>query len=124
MKANIERLWRKVEITESCWIWFGAIDSSGYGNIQYNNKVWKAHRLMYTELVGEIPEDKQLDHLCRVRKCVNPDHLEEVSQQENLRRGIYWQTLKTHCPSGHKYDSANTIINKNGHRVCRACRLK
>lgn len=80
------------------------------------------HRIAYELLVGPIPDGLQLDHLCRVRNCVNPDHLEPVTGQENMRRGYFG--TKTHCPNGHAYDEANTYIFSNTrgrHRQCRTC---
>ncbi|MEU7240240.1 HNH endonuclease signature motif containing protein [Streptomyces sparsogenes] len=83
-----------------------------------------AHRFAYETLVGPIPEHLQLDHLCRVRHCVNPDHLEPVSSRENTRRGRSQAGIngrKTHCQKGHPFDSANTYVWK-GSRACRTCR--
>ena len=83
-----------------------------------------AHRYAYEELVGPIPEGLQLDHLCRNRSCVNPDHLEPVTCRENLRRG---ETLnaanlaKTHCPAGHPYAGENLSITAKGFRECIEC---
>lgn len=82
-----------------------------------------AHRLAYEAVKGPIPAGLQIDHLCRVRNCVNPDHLEAVTQQENVRRGRVGENTrsKTHCPQGHPYDEANTYRNPAGSRNCRTC---
>lgn len=69
-----------------CWIWTGSKGEDGYGSVRYRRKVWRAHRAAYTILVGPIPFGLELDHLCRVRACVNPSHLEPVTGEENIRR--------------------------------------
>ena len=79
----------------------------------------------YEHFRGAIPEGLNLDHLCRNRKCVNPDHLEAVTQRVNVMRGVSVTAenmRKSHCPTGHPYDAANTYVRANGHRGCRACR--
>jgi hypothetical protein len=86
-----------------------------------------AHRLFYEQLVGPIPDGLQLDHLCRVRHCVNPDHLEPVTQTANVLRGIGPTAVnagKTHCVHGHPFTPDNTYINKQGNRHCRACAIR
>lgn len=105
-----------------CWEWTRARANGGYG-VAYVDKVrWRVHRLTYTLLVGPIPERLQIDHLCRVPACANPDHLEAVTNQENTRRGTAgdWQLAKTHCPQGHAYSPENTARHKTS-RKCRAC---
>ena len=76
--------------SERCWLWTGALDKYGYGYVSWRQSGKKrhfiAHRLIYEELVGPIPDGLVIDHLCRVRHCVNPNHLEPVTQDENLRR--------------------------------------
>lgn len=72
-----------------CWIWGGkAHPKTGYGKVSHNNKTYLAHRLFYELIKGEIPVGKVLDHLCRTRICINPEHLEPVSQKENINRGL------------------------------------
>lgn len=116
-----ERFWRKVRITPSCWLWLASKDSGGYGAFTYNGKQERAHRVSYLLAKGEFPgQGLCLDHLCRVRSCVNPDHLEAVTFRENQRRGLAG-VLKTHCPSGHTFDEANTYVTRGGHRQCREC---
>ena len=110
---------RVIEDSRGCWIWSGAINN-GYGRAYIAGRLFYAHRVVYEVIVGPIPEGLELDHLCRVRACVNPAHLEPVTRAENLRRGLKGE-LTTRCPAGHPYDGANTRKRSNGHRVCRAC---
>jgi hypothetical protein len=122
-KTPAERAWAKIEQTDTCWNWTGYVGSrDGYAQIWIGPGTRKAqaHRFVYELLVGPIPEGMQLDHLCRVRHCVNPEHLEPVTQQENVRRGMKGRMV-THCLQGHPYDDANTYIKSNGCRYCRAC---
>lgn len=84
-----ERFWRKLEKTETCWLWTAAKQQNGYGmfGTEPSSKVTTAHRYSYELHVGPIPEEMQIDHLCRVRACVNPAHLEVVTGLQNIRRG-------------------------------------
>jgi hypothetical protein len=112
---------------EACWIWKPAAGAGGYGQFTSKGKTYLAHRLSYTLAKGRIPEGLTIDHLCRVRNCVNPTHLEAVTLAENLRRARAWahgaafQRSKSHCPAGHPYDEANTYVQAKGSRTCRAC---
>lgn len=116
---------------DGCWLWVGAVRDTGYGQIgirlarrQYANKL--AHRYVYELLVGPIPDGLQIDHLCRVITCVRPDHLEPVTQRENIARGesaCAWNARKTHCKRGHPFAGPNLILVNDGRwRVCRTCR--
>jgi hypothetical protein len=109
-----------------CWVFEGA-RAWGYGRIGLtidgHKRVRQAHRVVYEALVGPVPEGLDLDHLCRNRACVNPNHLEPVTRQINLLRGDTipaHHAAKTHCPAGHAYDEANTGHDR-GTRRCRAC---
>ena len=89
IEKRMDRLfWPKVEVTGACWLWTASCSRNGYG--QWNDgtgRMVTAHRQAYETLVGLVPVGLDLDHLCRVRQCVNPDHLEPVTRLENLRRG-------------------------------------
>lgn len=121
------RLWGKFDRAASgCWLWNAALHTGGYGIITINKKRLFAHRVMYELIVGPIPAGLHIDHLCRVRSCVNPMHLEPVTSAENTKRG-QGNGAKTHCPQGHPYDESNTrtYTNQGGYtmRLCRACNL-
>ena len=110
-----ERFWSNVEKTETCWLWTGYTDSDGYG--RYGAP--KAYRVAYELAKGAIPEGLEIDHLCRVRHCVNPDHLEAVTREENMRRAF---AAKTHCKRGHEYTAENTYrAPRSRNRFCRQC---
>jgi hypothetical protein len=104
----------------------------GYGQITVGSRsngtrrTEPAYRTSYEAFSGPIPTGLQLDHLCRVPACVNPAHLEPVTQAENIRRGKVGEhnASKTHCPRGHEYSSSNTYKMKNGGRRCRTCAIK
>jgi HNH endonuclease len=120
-----------------CWIWMGGVTYGGYGVMSHKGKSNLAHRLSYTAYKGEIPKGFDIDHLCRVRSCVNPEHLEAVTRKENIRRGQTgcktvgrkdfgdvakkFYAAKTHCKNGHEYTS-ETIYSARNHRECKICR--
>ena len=120
-----------IDVPESgCWVWMSTLTPGGYGIVGYKGKTTGAHRVAYELKCGSIPDKLDLDHLCRVRCCINPDHLEPVTRSENLKRGETGNNLVaaalsvTHCPKGHEYTKENTFLRKDrpGHRGCRACR--
>lgn len=80
------RIWPRIEKTPTCWLWTGARVRNGYGTARIEGRNGVIHRWVYEQLVGPIPAGMQLDHLCRVRHCCNPDHLEPVTHTENCRR--------------------------------------
>lgn len=112
-----------------CWAWTGATRGTGargaYAQVSFRGRHVSAHRLCYELLVGPIEAGKQLDHLCRNRLCINPEHLDPTTGLENLLRSSITtaaiNSAKTSCPQGHPYDNANTYIDKRGKRYCRAC---
>lgn len=112
-----DRFWAKVSAEGDCWIWTAQITANGYGAFRSKGRGAYAHRVSYEFMVAEIPEGLHIDHLCRNRKCVNPDHLDPVTKRENDRR----RPPKTHCPKMHMYDEQNTYFDKLGVKVCRAC---
>ena len=122
-----ERFWSLVDVYQpaGCWEWMGTRRADGYGVIKFGkNNQFRAHRVAYELLLGSIPADLPLDHLCRNRACVNPDHLESVNQRENLRRGYGFPGILsrlTHCMRGHEFTPENTLIDRNGCRQCLIC---
>ncbi len=126
-----ERFWEKVNKTSLCWLWTSTI-AGGYGVFRLGSMAdgtrrrVPAHRFAYEQLVGPIPEGFDLDHLCRVRNCVNPEHLEPVTRRENLLRGVGIPALnaaKTHCKRGHPLSGENLIWQTNGYYGARQCRI-
>lgn len=121
-----EVAWRNLEPTDdSCWIWRGALAGSGYGQVQYKNKCWGAHRFVYQVVFGyNIPDNLVLDHLCRVITCCNPDHLEPVTVEENINRGLV-PGIK--CEHGESDLYIHWRATSNGRaqkvRQCRTCNL-
>lgn len=124
----VRRFWMRVDKTTSpdgCWLWTGSLTEKGYGNVKLNKRLVGVHRLAYQWAKGPIPEGLQIDHLCRVRHCVNPDHLEAVTLKVNVLRGVgitAMQARQTHCVQGHPFDGPNTAYTPRGSRVCRACK--
>ncbi|MFF4489471.1 HNH endonuclease signature motif containing protein [Streptomyces sp. NPDC001544] len=122
-----ERFWSKVEKTATCWLWTAYKNANGYGRFNSggrHGRIVFAHRWAYEQRFGAIPEGLALDHLCRVRHCVNPEHLEPVTSRTNTMRGetiAARHATKTHCDNGHEYTPENTRISTGGRRCCRAC---
>lgn len=107
-----------------CWVFKGPL-REGYGRVRdMSRHSVQAHRVMYEACVGQIPAGLHLDHLCRNRACVNPAHMELVTNRENLRRGNGISAInarKTHCDRGHEFTPENTRIRTSGYRQCREC---
>lgn len=123
MKKLEERFMDKVspEPMSGCWLWLGFTNPKGYGRFRIEGKngpVGQAHRVAYELFRGPIPSGLTLDHLCRVRSCVNPAHVEPVTAVENVRRGGNVQ--KPHCPQGHPLSGDNLSL-RSGQRSCRIC---
>jgi hypothetical protein len=114
------------EPNTGCWLWTGWLDHNGYGQTTLvKGKNVLVHRLSYASHVGPVPVGLVIDHKCRVRSCVNPDHLRAVTQGENVRCGISpsaRHAVATHCVNGHAFTPENTQVEKRtGWRRCRAC---
>lgn len=119
-KPPEERFWAKVEKTETCWLWRGAT-SNGYGAFWDGTRQVGAHQWAYESVYGPVPEGHEVDHVCRVKRCVRPHrrHLEAVTPKENQRRGTSPSSVnarKTHCPRGHRYDAVY-----GDRRECKTC---
>jgi hypothetical protein len=123
--APINRLFAFVNKDDSgCWNWTGAVTNNGYGRFKLKGKTVVAHRAAYELLRAPIVAGLSLDHLCRNRLCVNPDHLEPVSMRTNVLRGetiTARNAAKTHCNHGHSLSGENLFVRKDGRRRCRAC---
>lgn len=138
-ESEASRFWAKVDkngpvptwapFLGPCWIWTAGLQGGGYGQFNGGSRIDNsrrkciAHVYTYEALVGPVPDGLELDHLCRVRKCCNPAHLEAVTHAENMHRGLTIcaeNAAKVRCPDGHPYDDENTYVHQ-GHRHCREC---
>lgn len=128
IKSRIRFFWSRINKTDKCWLWIGAKLISGYGYLYLQNgkqsrKKVLAHRFSYILHYGKIPNGKELDHICRIKNCVNPKHLEPVTSKENTYRGtnpkiiiMHRRILTGFCKNGH---SVNEWNKKD--RRCRLC---
>lgn len=127
MKPSRDDLfWAKVRRggPDECWKWLGAKGNGGYGLFFNGERLVPAHRWIYERIYGAVPKELSLDHLCRTRDCVNTRHLEPVTTQVNLLRGVgktAKNAQKTQCPKGHPYEGDNLYIDQTGRRHCREC---
>ena len=131
-RSSLDRFARHIALTDSgCIEWLSGLAGSGYGHFHTTQgpgvpaRDVYAHRWSYEYHVGPIASGLHIDHLCRNRKCVNPDHLEVVTQRENTLRGVGFaakNAVKTRCPHGHAYSPDNTYVDSKGYRHCRTCR--
>lgn len=125
--ANPQDLfWDKVDASGDCWLWTAALNHHGYGSWssrRLNLGTRAAHRIAWMWLVGPIPNGMQIDHLCRVRNCVNPDHLMLATPGENVRRGFnLGRPPSERCLRGHEKSGDNVYVDPRGRRRCKACR--
>lgn len=120
--SRLDDVMKRVDQSGDCWLFLGMKDRGGYGKVRIGGRSGRTvgvHRWVYEQLVGPVPEGLHLDHLCRVRHCVNPAHLESVTPHENWRRGRAPSRInaeKTTCGAGHPLDI------ENGGRRCSICR--
>ena len=128
MRLIPERLFDKIEFEpmSGCWLWVGYVMPNGYGQAWRNGRVTSAHRVIYECAVGPVSPSLVLDHLCRTPQCVNPRHLDPVTDKVNLARGKPGEmAARSQCSVGHPFDSENTYVNPASRgRRCRACRHK
>jgi len=122
-----DRFWAKVNKTDTCWLWTAYKDQKGYGIFQMDGPK-KAHRISYQLIKARrVRKGFELDHLCKNKSCVNPDHLEQVTTWMNTHRAentiAYKNSSKTHCPKGHEYKGANLVFSKNRYNGARRCRI-
>lgn len=130
---SIDDIWERAtpEPNSGCWLWDGHINQNGYGVAWFGGRNLIASRVAFVLANGPIDDILQVDHLCRVRCCVNPMHLEAVTGSVNIRRSELPRLLgernrhdaeaRVTCKQGHPYTAENTSLNSGGHRYCRAC---
>ena len=128
-ESDLIRFWSKVNKTATCWLWTSTMFSAGYGCFSTRREgrhmALGAHRVCYLLTVGKIPEHLVVDHICRVRRCVNPQHLRLITSGQNVLIGISPSAInarKTHCNRGHGFTPENTYHRPNRVRECIACR--
>ncbi|WP_459754187.1 HNH endonuclease signature motif containing protein [Streptomyces sennicomposti] len=102
-----------------CWVYGGRLNQDGYCRVRHFGRMTMGHRITWEEFRAPVPDGLTLDHLCRIRACVNPWHLDPVPQRVNARRLV----PKTHCPQGHPYTDDNVYRQRSGVRYCRTCHL-
>ena len=115
------------EPNTGCWLWLGSVSQDGYS--QVGKPPWSGHRIAFEVKHGPVPEGMEVDHICRVRCCVNPDHMQPLTHYDNLiksYRKVSPNSLKTHCPKGHPLDGENLRLKKTSTRLgvsrqCKAC---
>lgn len=126
-RTDIDRWYKSFEKTKTCWIWTAFIGSNGYGRFWAKRKLWLAHRFAFMLSGRLIPSGFVVDHVCRNRLCVNPDHLRKITSRENTLNGIGITAIRARresCDKGHPWAKTVIRINpKTGGRQCEVCRL-
>lgn len=123
--------WKRVDVQTAaeCWVWKGSLWVKGYGRFYHKSlgrKAIRAHRMAYILSRGPIPTGLVIDHLCRNRLCMNPAHMEIVTNKENVLRGIgptAMRKRKTHCIRGHELAGENVVVRPTGARRCKVCQV-
>ena len=126
-QQDFDRFQAKIAFSDECWLWTASKTHAGYGRFRLPMRTISAHRVSYEWFKGPIPIDKQIDHLCRVRLCVNPEHLELVTNQVNVLRGLgptAQFARRAHCDWGHPFDDTNTLWRVDEGRRCKECLLQ
>ena len=122
---DMQRLMNKIQNPYdlfSCWLWTASLSKKGYARFNLGGIIYHAHRLTYQYFIGPIPVGVVPDHRCNTPRCVNPYHLELVTNGENIRRGYVLRRARTtHCRHGHPYILENIIYDKKGLRRCKTC---
>jgi hypothetical protein len=121
--SPLDRFFLRVRQEGDCWLWTGQ-STHGYGTFSLLNRKFRAHRWIYEQMRADIPPGLHLDHLCRQTLCVNPWHLDPVTNRVNVLRGtslLAQQAARTACIHGHEFTLENTYVDSRGHRNCRAC---
>lgn len=127
----INKFWSRVDKSPAhlgCWLWTGYVTQSGYGQLTVNTIQFYAHRFAWLLRHGSLPDSQlELDHICRNRRCVNPEHLRVLTQRENTMLGVCPMAInarKTHCPQGHPLSPNNTFSNgpRRNWRRCLECK--
>jgi hypothetical protein len=125
----IDRFWPKVKKLENgCWRWIAQIDEDGYGRFYWDDRIGGyAHQFAYQHFVGPLDPTLTVDHKCRHRWCVNPKHLRQIPNLDNVMTGVGVGAVnarKTHCSHGHPFTPENTYRDKRGYRGCKICRAR
>ncbi len=126
--SALARFHAKYRVDDSgCWLWTASLgQGTGYGRFKVGGVTVRAHRWLYELTVGPVPAGLELDHLCRVRHCVNPDHLEPVSHAVNMARHESYWAMQTHCRNGHEFTPENIYRPPKAprRRQCIACKVQ